>query len=949
MINQVSSDTTPNRPAAGRLPRRRRTAGFAVVTLLAGLLTTVTAGPAQAATIAVGAGSYTTDLPAGASGPADNTGAQVAPKVTSAVTAKVPTNDWWSSLAFQRYPGNPYSENMYAHPLAFHAVAGGLEVSYPSTPGGSATQYAYSHARDLTLGVTGLNAPRTQVDGWSDWTVTPYWSDGARTLRATIGHGSPYVYATPTGGDGQVAFVAAPTIWADRGNVLGATVNGHDYALFAPTGTDWAINGTTATVALGGKNYFSVAALPSRAALDLFAKYAYSFVTGTTVSWSYDEANARVTTTYTAATTAKEGTQTGTLLALYRHQWLATTDALTAYTYASSRGTMKLREGATFSTRQTFHGVLPSLPDLGAYDRARLLDFVRQEANAADPYKGAGDTYWAGKALGRLAQLVPIAEQLGDNATRDKLIELLKTKLQSWFTAGGEQFRYDASWGILTGYPASYGSDTEVNDHHFHYGYYLMAAATVARYDKAWAADGQWGGMAKLLARDANNWDRGDARFPFLRNFDPYAGNGWASGHQGFAAGNNEESSSEAMNFAAGALLLGAATGDTALRDLGIYLYTTQSATIAQYWFDVDGVVFPPNYGHDTAGMIWGEGAAYGTWWTGNPEEIHGINYLPITAGSLYHGLYPAKVRAGLAEMEANNGGPAVEWRDIIWEYRALGDPAAAKANWDAGWNDYTPESGDSKAHEYHWIYNLARLGLVDPAVTADTPTAAVFNQNGTRTYVAHNFGTAPRTVRFSDGRTLNVPAGSTATSAGGTEPTPTPTPTPTVTPTPTPTVTPPPGSPTRYLQTGGGLAATAGATGADTIPSAGGTNHDGTPFNPVTYTASGLTMTYTGAATAFDLFLDSGAAVANGIQVRVSYDLTGDGTYDRVETYPYFATDPVTGFEHYTQGTGPSSATGTLGDLRDGRVRVEVWSAIGTNPASVGTGNRSVITLPFR
>ncbi|MFC4534511.1 glycosyl hydrolase [Sphaerisporangium dianthi] len=943
----------PSKHANHPTPRNRRSrrwsAGTAAAVLLAGLLVTLPATPAGAATVSVGAGGYTTDLPAGASGPADSTGAPVSPKITSAVTAKVPTNDWWSSLAFQRYAGNPYSENMYAHPLAFHAVAGGLEVSHPTSPGVGATQYDYSHARDLTVGVTGLNAPKTQVDGWSDWTVTPYWSDGARTLRATIGHGLPFVYATPSGGDGRVDFVAAPAIWADRGNVLGATVNGHDYALFAPTGTDWTISGTAATVALGGRNYLSVAALPARGALDLFAKYAYSFVTGTTVSWSYDEAAARLTTTYTAATSAKEGTQTGTLMALYRHQWQATSDSLTAYTYVSSRGTMKLREGASFTTRQTFHGVLPSLPDLGAYDRARLGAYVRQEADAADPYKGAGDTYWTGKALGRLAQIVPIADQLGDTASRDKLLGLLKTKLQSWFTVGGEQFRYDAAWGILTGYPASYGSDTEVNDHHFHYGYYLMAAATVARYDRAWAADGQWGGMAKLLAKDADNWDRADTRFPFLRNFDPYAGNGWASGHQGFAAGNNEESSSEAMNFAAGALLLGAATGDTALRDLGVYLYTTQAATIAQYWFDVDDAVFPSGFAPGTAGMIWGDGAAHATWWTGNPEEIHGINYLPITGGSLYHGLYPAEVKAGLAEMQAENGGPAVEWRDIIWQYRALGDPAAAKADWDAGGNSYEPESGDSKAHAYHWIYNLARLGTVDAAVTADTPTAAVFSLNGTRTYVAHNFGTSVRTVVFSDGRRLDVPAGSTATSAGG-GPTPTPTPTPSATPTrtPSPTPTPTPGTPTRYLLAGGGLGATAGTAGSDVVASAGGANHDGTPHNPLVYTAGGLTMAHTGAATAFDLFLDA-AAVGNGVQARVSYDLTGDGAYDRVETYRYFATDPVSGWEHYTQAAGLASSTGTLGNLVNGRVKVEVWSAIGAYPSSLGVGDRSVLTLPFR
>ncbi|GAA5044592.1 endoglucanase Acf2 [Thermocatellispora tengchongensis] len=916
-----------------------------VVVASAAAVSLVPAAPAHAATVTVGAGSYTTDLPAGATGPADTSGAAVTPKVTANAAGRpVPTNDWWSSLAFRRYPGNPYSENMYAHPLAFRAVASGLEVSYPTNPLISADgrQYEYPHARDLTLGVTGLNAPETRVDGWSDWTVTPHWTDGARTLKATIGHGMPFVQATATGGDARIAFVATPAIWADRGNVLGVTVNGHHYALFSPSGTDWNVSGTVATANLGGRDYFSVAVLPSTGALDLFANYAFSFVTGTTVNWSYDSAAARLTTTYTAATAAKEGTRTGTLLALYRHQWQATSDALTAHTYVSPRGQMKLREGASFTTRQTFTGVLPSLPDLGAYDRTRLRDLVRQEANAADPWKGAADTYWTGKALGRLAQLVPIADQLGDTATRDKLLGLLKGELQSWFTAGGEQFRYDAAWGALTGYPASYGSDSELNDHHFHYGYYLMAAATVARYDAAWAADGQWGGMAKLLARDANNWVRSDTRFPFLRNFDPYAGNGWASGHQGFAAGNNEESSSEAMNFAVGALLLGEATGDTGLRDLGIYLYTTQAATIAQYWYDADNAVFPASFQHDTLGMIWGNGGAYATWWTANPEEIHGINMLPITAGSLYQ----RDIQQNLAEMTANNGGPAVEWRDIIWQFQALADPAGAKAAWDAGWNSYEPESGDSKAHTYHWIYNLAKTGTPDRSVTANVPTAAVFASGGTRTYVAHNFGTSSRTVTFSDGKTLTVPARATATSTGtgGGGPDPGPS-----------------TGDTLYLRDGAAVGVTGrlttdSGTGAatDTVASAGGVNHDGTPYQPLVYEITGVSGRYDPAkASGVELYLDAGTTVALGTQARVSYDLTGDGTFERVETYPYFATDPVAGWERYAAST-PSSATGSLGDMSGGRVRLEVWSAIGNGTtqlrveATAAQGSRSLVRIPL-
>ena len=125
---------------------------------------------------------------------------------------------------------------MYGHPLTYQATAGGLEVGYPTTPAivGEGRQYEYAHKRDLTLGLTGLNSPDTKADDWSDWTVTPYWSDGTRTLRTTIGHGLPFVYAKGSGGDARITTAAAPTVFADQGNVLGITVAGHHYALFAP-------------------------------------------------------------------------------------------------------------------------------------------------------------------------------------------------------------------------------------------------------------------------------------------------------------------------------------------------------------------------------------------------------------------------------------------------------------------------------------------------------------------------------------------------------------------------------------------------------------------------------------------------------------------------------------------------------------------------------------------
>lgn len=215
------------------------------------------AGTASAATVPVGSGSYSDTRPAGTNGPQNNTGGPVTPKVTAAAADKpLPTNDWWSSVAFQRYAGNPYSEAMYGHPLTYKAVSGGLEVGYPTSHAvvGDGRQYEFPHKRDLTVGLQGLNSPDTKADSWSDWTVTPYWSDGARTLRTTIGHGMPYVYAQGTGGAAQISAASTPNVFADDGNVLGVTIGGHHYALFAPSGSDWTVSGTEIRANLGSKD-----------------------------------------------------------------------------------------------------------------------------------------------------------------------------------------------------------------------------------------------------------------------------------------------------------------------------------------------------------------------------------------------------------------------------------------------------------------------------------------------------------------------------------------------------------------------------------------------------------------------------------------------------------------------------------------------------------------------
>ncbi|UZN04696.1 glycosyl hydrolase [Cellulomonas sp. S1-8] len=1005
-------------------------AGAALALLVAGALVVV---PRDAATAAegivdVGAGGYAATPVGPTPEGCDSIEADPRAALTDdAPQGPLPTNDWWSSLLYKRLDCR-MSEPLHAHPASYQPTPAGLGLSTPrvptisGTPGGIG-EFHYMYEQDVLVGVAGLDAPTVQVAGWTDWTVTPFWTDGTRSLRATIGHGLPTSWYHLEGGDALLTSSHDVSVWSDDGATLGFTANGHDYAAFAPTGSTWQVSGSTMRSSLAGEGYLAVTALATaedatdadRAeALAAVAGSAFAEVTSTVADYEYDAADGVVRTTYQVGTTPLEGDADGAVVALYPHQQRYVTDVEGVEldtTYVSPRGSMTAYAGTTsFTTTTPFTGILPEIPAVAtSTGTAReTLDGLLAEA-AADPMPILrGDTYWTGKALGRATRIVEIADQLGESTVRDETLAHVRDTLTEWFTAtpgkADQVFAYDERWGTLIGYPASYGSDTELNDHHFHYGYFIAAAATLARFDPEWASDEQYGGMVDLLIRDANNYDRDETLFPYMRDFDIYAGHDWASGHGAFFAGNNQESSSEGQNFAGALVQWGEATGDTAVRDAGAYLYATQAAAIQEYWFD-QAEAIPDGFGHSTLGMVWGDGGTYSTWFSADPEMIQGINTLPITGSHLYLGLRPDDVVSNYAELVRANGGQPTVWQDLLWSYLALGDGEEALRLLQAN-PGYAVEEGESRVHTYHWIANLAALGTLDTSVHGSSPLSAVFVKDGERTYVAANVSASERTVRFSDGTELVVPAGKTVTtgaytwSGGGAQggpdptssptptptptpsvsptptptpstsptptptpsvsPTPTPTPTPSVsptptptpstspTPTPTPTVTP---DPTEGLDLAfgpdGTLVPAPGADGSFEVAPSRGVDTAAEPPGALVFQATGLTASATGGTTAFDIALDAGNRLGNGTRLSVQYDLTGDGTWDRVEVYRYFATDPIPGAERYTQAVGLDRATGTLGDLRGGTVRVALWNAIGSSASTVLTGD-SVLELPF-
>lgn len=720
---------------------------------IAVLLGPVWAAPVPGEIAPVGAGSYSTVRPEPCKALPERI--YKSPELKGAT----PTNQWWSSLVWQRY-----SQNLFAHPLGMVCEARGLAVSYPGASvtgaSGNIMGGGIPKGGDFVIGHSAVDEfPEANCSDFSDWFITAEFRREAVSLRTSFGHGSPFVFCEQSGGKPRITFAEAPRVWAGTANdaVLGVSVRGHHYGLFGAAGSKWSgLDGSVFTNETD-KGYFSIALLPDDRSdtLALFARHAHNHVVGTRAVPKIS--GGRVETSYEFVTQAKEGSGAGTVFALYPHQWKYVQTPLTKMSYESVRGAMKIGTGSGFQVSVPIQGVLPFLPKEGIADSARMRGYLQAEAAKAVP--GFADTYWDGKHLGKLATLSGIAGALGETQLQKRFLDEIKSRLENWLTASpGESspmFYYNRDWGTLVGSKPSYGSDSQLNDHHFHYGYFIRAAAEVARHDPEWAE--AWGPMVRLLIREVASMDRKDPMFPHARCFDIYAGHSWASGNADFGDGNNQESSSESMNAWYGLMLWGEATGDQEIRDAGLFLYNTERTAVEEYWFDVSGTNFPDDYPNVALGMVWGGKGAFATWFSGEIDCIHGINWLPFTPASIYMGRFPDYVKKNhdriVSERKGgsdyNNG-----WGDLVVMFNALSDPGAAVRYIDAT-PDCKLEGGNTHAFMYHWIHTLARLGLNDASVTADHPFVNVFTKDGAKTYAAYNFKAAPIEVRFSDGTTL--------------------------------------------------------------------------------------------------------------------------------------------------------------------------------------------------
>lgn len=370
------------------------------------------------------------------------------------------------------------------------------------------------------------------------------------------------------------------------------------------------------------------------------------------------------------------------------------------YCRSSLNGPTCLVEGATWTLKEDLPviGLQAPRPPRAEY-LPSLSEALVHDMNYSLPKffeRGAGDTYFSGKMLSKLARILLIAEELvaiceGNQAmaktsdyrvacknvtlpTEDeqsRALDRLRRSVEIWINGTAETpFVYDEAWGgvvscgcLFNGktcdnhYPdcptfSDQGLDFGngfYNDHHFHYGYHIHAAAVVAHFDHDWGK--KHFEQVLLLVRDFANPSKDDKAFPLFRHKDWYQGSSWASGvpRPPYLNGKNQESSSEAIAAYESVALFGQvmtkiwgmshdhekmAISQDMLK-VGQLLTATEIRSAQKYWHiklnNRTEAMVPKEYTNNVVGMVWSTMIQFGTWFGAAPYLPYGIQLLPLT------------------------------------------------------------------------------------------------------------------------------------------------------------------------------------------------------------------------------------------------------------------------------------------------------------------------------
>lgn len=517
------------------------------------------------------------------------------------------SNQWFMPLAA------PISQPIYALPLTYRVNGQTFYISYPSIQVTPDTVFA-PHRDDVAIDFGEDIVP--SITGIGRFTVS---TELTPDVTVAIGHGIPYAVFNSS----RDADISASSSVINVINPSTATISVGQATYIVMTDTAKAIESDGSMLHLEAPGWFLVGVLPDDydpSVFDTFTALRGLTIDGSDVI-SYKQDDEWVVK-YTLMTNNHVP-----LIALYPHQYRRLRlPAAAIGTYQTVRGSLMLTSSSSFETYLPDRAIPESfarydMPDW--FDEALSLDVNHYLAQSAPP-----GVYFKGVWLGVGTSLLDLTHSYGSPALENEL----GNKLSKELSDGLGTITYDPHKQSMVAANTEFGND-ELNDHLFHYGYYIRAGATLLRL--GYSLSQQDIEKVDLLVRDVATIDPHDAKFPLVRGFDWYESHSWADGQGDTPDGNNQESTSEAVQGWYGVYLWASVRNNAKLADGARLLYLMEIEGARTYWFNTEAL-YPSGYNHAIASLVWGGKIDFLTWFSPEANMKYGIELLPYTPASSY-------------------------------------------------------------------------------------------------------------------------------------------------------------------------------------------------------------------------------------------------------------------------------------------------------------------------
>ncbi|KAJ0393261.1 hypothetical protein P43SY_008260 [Pythium insidiosum] len=286
----------------------------------------------------------------------------------------------------------------------------------------------------------------------------------------------------------------------------------------------------------------------------------------------------------------------------------------------------------------------PRKPDASLVEKYQIKQKLEDDIKSDWKIDGIS-YYFSGKLYQKYASLCLMADDEaisgGDKTLMRTCVDKLEAIVDKFLSnAFPSPLVYDTVYrGIITSevfkkndVNADFGNGI-YNDHHYHYGYWIMGSAILRKLDPNWKRMGELDEIVWTMLRDVANPSAEDTHFPTFRHFSWYLGHSISHGATPLADGKDQESTSEDINFHYAMTLWGKVTGNKTVEDLGSLMLRVDANAIRTYFLMTsDNTIHPPEFvKNHVTGIFFDNKVDYATWFSPEKFAIHGIQMLPVS------------------------------------------------------------------------------------------------------------------------------------------------------------------------------------------------------------------------------------------------------------------------------------------------------------------------------